>query len=549
MISNPDQSPSARRNEESSLENLLFWGMVILSAGYVWLFDWFPTQDGPSHVDSAVALFKLLSGRPSILNDYYQLNPTTYTNWLGALLLGGLTRILPLFQAEKVLLCGYLVLMPVTFRYALKGLGRGSAGLVFFIFPLLYSRLFFMGFYSFCYSLIFFFITIGYWFRHRQGLRPASVAMLTGLSLATLLWHLFSLIMAALVMASTVTGDILVQAVKDWRSGVFSPAGIFGVLVKKMIAPVIILLPSLVLVGAFLGHTEGGITNWINPARLAGHLVAGTVMINFGWWELGLSGAYMFSLGLVGWLILRSRGREPWGGLALGLAINSALVTLLYLVMPDGTGGGGTISFRLALFTTLAAIILAGGRVLPPKARLIAVWAPLAVSLLFLVFRYQPLAEMNGYLEDYLAGADHIEEGRTILPVSFLGNGHPLDRKLAWRVYFFSHAGGYLSAAKGGVNLRNYEARMSYFPVIYRPGKNPYVLIGMEDGESPEPAQLDFAGYPRKSGGRVDYVLLWCYDPERNREPASLSIMEQLKEGYRLRYTSPRGLMRIYGRD
>ena len=520
--------------------------MVFLQAGYVWLFDWFPTQDGPSHVDNAIILLKLLSGPTSILNDYYQLNPATYTNWLGSLLLALLTEIRPYLEAEKTLLWGYLVLAPLSFRYALGGLGRSSAALAWLIFPLLYSRLFFMGFHSFCYSLIFYFLMIGYWFRHRDDMKPARIIILTLLALATLLWHLFSLIMAGLIIISTAGGDVAVQARQDRRKGTLRPAKLLGALARKLAVPGIVLLPSLVLVVVFLSRTQGGMTYFINPMRLMGHLLLGTVMINFGWWELVLSGGYVLVLGLAGWSVFRNRGQEPANGLTVGLALNLAAVTVLYLVMPDETAGGGTISFRLALFVTLSAVILIASRPSTPKAGKLLIYAPVAVSLLFMIFRYQPLADLNEYLRDYLSGADRIESGKTILPVSFLSPGHPLESALAWRVDFFAHTGGYLAAAKGDVDLRNYEARLDYFPLTYRPNKNPYRFIGIGGREAPLPPDLDILGYSGRTGGRVDYVLLWCHDPEHNTEPTAQSILAQLEKGYEVLFTSPKGLMKIY---
>ena len=467
MVSHPGQSQAPENRPWFFREGTLFWGLVLIHAGYVWLFNWFPTQDGPSHVDNAVALFRMFSHQDSILDQYYLINTGSYPNWLGALLLGALTRVLPLFQAEKALLCGYLILVPVTFRYALKGLGRDAAGLVFFIFPLLYNRLFFMGFHSWCYSLAFFFLVVGYWLRRRDRMSPGSMAVMALLALTTLLWHLISLVLAGLVVGCVILGEALVQGRREYENGRFRPVRAVGALFKKMLVPAVVFLPSMVLVAIFMGKTQGGVTNVIGPARLAGHLAAGTVIINFGWWELAMSVPYVISLVLVGWLVLRAGRKRPWSGAAVGLVLNFVLVAALYLVIPDGMGGGGTISLRLALFVTLTAIVAAAGQgALPDRARRIAIWGPVALSVLFLVFRYQPLDRINDYLDDYLSGLDRIESGRTIFPVSFLGRGHPLDRDLAWRVHFFSHAGGYISAARHGVSLRNYEGRMSYFPLI-----------------------------------------------------------------------------------
>ena len=84
---------------------------------------------------------------------------------------------------------------------------------------------------------------------------------------------------------------------------------------------------------------------------------------------------------------------------------------------------------------------------------------------------------------------------------------------------------------------------------MYKPAKNPYILIGMEDEDGSGPPELDIAGYPAKSGGQVDYVLMWCYDRQYHREKADLSLLKQLDRGYSLCHTSPKKLMKIYKLD
>ncbi len=550
MARKSDQSPETGPGNGLPAEQLLFWALVLVHAGYVWLFDWFPTQDGPSHVDNAALLLKLLFQKDQIISEYYQLNPATYTNWLGSLLLAALMSFLDHFTAEKAVLTGYLILLPIAFRYALGGLGRGAVGFVFFIFPLLQSRLFFMGFHSFCYSLILYFLMMGYWFRRCRGMRPGNIIVLMLLALFTLLWHLFSLILAGLVMAATALGPPLAEGWKGLRSGSLGPAGFARGLAARLVIPGIILLPSFILIAAFLTQSGGELSYRNGPFRLLAHLAAGTILMNFGWWELILSGGFMLVLVLAGWSVFKNRDKGRAGGTATGLLLNFAAVVILYLAMPNAYAGGSVISYRLALFATFSAVLLAAGRSAGARTGKAVLYAPAAISLLLLIFRYQPLDMLNEYLEDYLSGAETIAAGKTIVPISFLGTErHPLDSRLAWRVRFFVHAGGYLAAERGCVNLRNYEAGLSYFPVRYRTGKDPFAHLVVDGDRLALPPRLDFSGYPARSGGSADYVLLWCYDPEHNTEPASLSIISQLNKDYRPLFVSPKGLMRIYVRN
>ena len=70
MGSTPDQSPGQGWNPGFSIDRVIFWGLILVQTSFIWLFEWFPTQDGPSHVDNASALIRLLSGDVSILSQY-----------------------------------------------------------------------------------------------------------------------------------------------------------------------------------------------------------------------------------------------------------------------------------------------------------------------------------------------------------------------------------------------------------------------------------------------------------------------------------------------
>ena len=550
MAERSDQNPAARPASQPRTERFVFWALVLIQVGYVWLFHWFPTQDGPSHVDNASVLLGLLFGQDPLIGEYYALNTATYTNWLGSLLLASLSSFMDVLWAEKVVLSGYLLLLPLAFRYALGGIGPGARAYVYFIFPLLFSRLFFMGFHSFCYSLVFFFLMIGYWLRHGEGMRPTQVVFLMLLGIFTLLWHLFSLVLAGLAMALTALGPTLEQGWRSFRQGRTGLGRLIRDLAGRLALPGLILLPSFVLIVAFLSRSGGEMSYRDGPLRLLGHLAAGTIMMNFGWWELLLSGAFMLTLGWAWWQGFQDRRRSGAGGPGSGLGLYFGAITFLYLAMPNAYAGGSVISYRLALFATFAAILLAAGQApARPPGRALR-YAPVAISLLLLVFRYQPISMLNEYLDDYLSAAQAIGAEKTLVPISFLGTErHPLDPKLAWRVRFFVHAGGYLAASRGCVNLRNYEAGLNYFPVRYRPERDPFAFLVVDGDRLALPPRLDFSGYPARSGGRADYVLLWCHDPLVNQEPASLSILSQLKKDYRLQFVSPKGLMKVYARN
>jgi hypothetical protein len=85
--------------------------------------------------------------------------------------------------------------------------------------------------------------------------------------------------------------------------------------------------------------------------------------------------------------------------------------------------------------------------------------------------------------------------------------------------------------------------------VIYRPELDPYTHIGVNHGLERQPPVVNFLDYGERTGGSVDYVLLWrIRDRQRYLEP-TLEILHQLDQGYELIHTSPqRGYMQLYRR-
>jgi hypothetical protein len=134
---------------------------------------------------------------------------------------------------------------------------------------------------------------------------------------------------------------------------------------------------------------------------------------------------------------------------------------------------------------------------------------------------------------------------------------------LAWHINPFLHAGGYLAAQRGLVDLLNYSANSDWFPhfpLRFRPELNPFRhLVPPHDArlanEAPthplewEPPAVDFLSYAQRTGGRVDYVLVWHVRRDLREHPDTQAIFYQLEQQYVLLYTSPqRGFMRLYRR-
>ncbi|MFP5286791.1 MAG: hypothetical protein ACLGI9_13710, partial [Thermoanaerobaculia bacterium] len=244
--------------------------------------------------------------------------------------------------------------------------------------------------------------------------------------------------------------------------------------------------------------------------------------------------------GVLALWVLRSARKSRW------LAVFAVFVGLV-LVVPSNVGVGGFIEVRLSLFPFFALILWLAASDLPtPLRRGITVAATgLALALLGLLWtRWRVL---DGYLAEYLSTGERIPAGSTVLPLSYSHFGTAPDgSELTYRIQPFVHAASHIAAGKPVVDLRLYAANYEgYFPVHYRPELNPYRHIAQGYWAERVPPWVEFLTYPRRTGGRVDYVLIWQIPRERTH-PAIRSLWRQLRTGYERVYVSPRGFAEVY---
>src|SRR6516165_6875016 len=114
---------------------LLFFALLALYVLPLWSFRYFPSQDGPAHLENALMLKEYDAPDSARYRDFYTINPHPDPNWFGHVLLVALMYFLPPLVAEKVLLTGYVVLLPLSLRFALRSLRPGAEWLAVLAFP------------------------------------------------------------------------------------------------------------------------------------------------------------------------------------------------------------------------------------------------------------------------------------------------------------------------------------------------------------------------------------------------------------------------------
>jgi hypothetical protein len=506
---------------------LLLGALIAVHLVPIWTLDYFPSQDGPAHL--AVANILREYGEPGgqVLRQYFALEPGAITNWFVYILLAHGLRFLPVALAEKVFLSAYVILFPLSVRYAARAVEPRSGYLALLALPFTYNYLLGMGFYNFCFSLVAFFFALGYWLRHRERLGWGTGTVFALLTLWVYLCHVVSV--------ATLFAAIGTLSVRDALSDLRPRA-----LLRKLGPTALALLPTLVLMLAFVSRAASKTTSIPAAAKLL-KLAKLEVLASYdprtryvGWTAAALFGV------LALWTLARRRGRG-WP------AVFAVFVALL-LMTPSNVGVGGFIELRLSFFPIFALILwLAASDPPAPLRRGIGIaGAGLALVLLGLLWnRWQVL---DGYLAEYLSAAEQIPEGTTLLALSYshYGTG-PEGGEISYRIQPFVHAASHVTAEKAVADLRLYAANYEgYFPVHYRPELNPYRHIAQGYWSERIPPWVEFLTYARRTGGRVDYVLLWQVPHDDRRHPAMRSLWRQLRTGYERVWVSRRGFAELY---
>jgi hypothetical protein len=438
--------------------------------------------------------------------------------------------------AMKVMVSGYLILLPLAARYALAAAGRGATRLSPLVFPFVANFLFEKGFYNFCYSVGFFLIVVGYYLRHREDFTPRRAAVLFLLTVPLYFAHPVSL-----GMAYVVVGAVAVTSVVRGR----------GPVRAALLWPLAALAPTALLLAWFVVRQKQPSANYLGLATLAELLVELHALYSFQPFEMRIAGAVaiVFGITTVALLVAKARARR-WGpGDDLLAAV--AAVLCVYFVTPNVAAGGSWISTRLTLYPYLLLVLWFGAQAMPGRAvvALQAFFAVAALALLYLHARaYQRL---NPYLAEFASVAPHVARDSTLLPISLTDRGvDGAGRRLSRRIRVFHQASGYLAAERDLVDLSNYEATKAYFPLRFRPEVDPAKGLLQGGGADGAVATPRVAEYEAATGGRarVDYVLVWEVREGADPDRGPSEVERGLAETYELTFTSRNGFARLYRR-
>lgn len=312
----------------------------------------FPSEDNPVHLYYADVLKELLTGGNSY-GQYFAvrhwLPPYAFIYYLFIALDGFVSPL----TADRLLVCLYAILLVCGFRYLLRVLNPRSTAMAVLIFPFVFNKFVYLGFYNFVLAVALTLILCAYWLRGPMRLKRWRRFWFLALVIVIMLTHPIPLLVAFLVMGTHLLTMVITAAVKLpglWRQRIWLAVCECR---TAMVSLLLACAASLYVLLFVSGAGNSGLST------LAECLVKVRKLIMFGpispfqaWYYALPLGLMVFAVGFRV-MILVFRRQMTWSQTQLVLLVAGALCVVLYIVAPGAFSGGAFFDQRFPIFALL----------------------------------------------------------------------------------------------------------------------------------------------------------------------------------------------------
>lgn len=485
------------------------------------------TQDGPSHLYTAVVAWDLVFHPASIYSAVYQLQPLSNPNWATTAVLGILSALAGVESAEKLLMSLGLLGGFLAFNYAVRSLYPGARWTPIANF-LVQTWFLWIGYYNFYLGMVLCLFMTGYYLRHARTLTGPK-ALLIGLGGVGLgLTHPVPaglLLMALITLASWAW--LWDRRPSPWLWLAISPAAAMLLLFARSTAAPARYFPDIQRAWATFPMqvfaTAGG-----------------------AWGAQRYCWPLVLLLIVVGIALMR---RDEWRGPRGALVLVTALCLVFYSVLPDHGFGGGEAKIRFAWAT-----FLFGALAVSTVSRLrrwqlpiaVVLGAMLAVNLMVTRQTARGLSDVAG---DYLAATAVIPPHARFVRLRYHTPTIP------WR-YGFSgnwsdpllHLDAYVAAERQSVDLADWQQANPVFSVSLRPAFTSAQRKALWSLEAPFPdGAATLRQLLRTLPVPIDYVVVVGENtPEAARGTDYAQLTTELSRTMQPMATSRNGFVRVY---
>ena len=449
----------------------LFIVLLVLHLLPLWIFAYFPSQDGVSHVYNAKVLKEYADHENYKMRDAWQLNITIFPNWLSHIMLMGLLYVFPPVITEKVFLSIAIGMIPIAFFYFLNAVHKDREGKFVYAwlgFPFAYNYLLYMGFYNFTLSISFFFFSFGLWWKHKDDMQVKHLAWLYVLLLLTYLSHIASyglIVLGISIAGGCIHGGRALAAAwrerhAEWfREFIMRLKPLFGFFLYMV--PIYFVLMEYYL-QSLKQHREG---NHRGMEWIWEYFLGVKSIVYFTDWHIPVNYFLLcvLGIGIVISLYYRAR-RKEWVKQTDVFLLIAIVFTYMFVRAPWGYGPGGWINDRIHLY-----ILLMVAPWLIPDMGKVARGVIAACLIVFSLLHFGRTAYDHGRISPEIAelvsGAHLIEPHTSFRHRS--PDWHKSDAlgKVKYVTPFVHSVAFYGVYADDVAHLLNYEANYNYFPV------------------------------------------------------------------------------------
>lgn len=536
---------------------LAFAAVLIGYVGLLVAIPYLATADGPSHLGAGVALWDVLGGGQSVVEDYTTLNGVPFTNALPDVPMGLLATIIGPQVAEKLAIGGFVVGFPLAVAFAIRSVQPRRWWFAFVALPFSFPFVLHYGFYPYCYGLLGFVLVAG-WVLRAQGSWPTRATLtLMFLLTATYVAHVLPFVLAVAFIGVVALVDVVVSGWGSWR-------GVVRRWIPALVAAVPGLILSIVLVAIGLAEsrsaavTDGtAVSPGISPlVELVSVLTLAYGTVFFGSRETVIIAILAVLLAVLFLVALARRVGHPTIERTDATLVFAVLVTAAIVVLPSGANfaaGGSHLGQRLApvpvvmLLMWLAGQDVTVGR--PESARRsetifrsLVVVVSLAVTIGLVAVRLPAYRATSNRIEGLVALAPCVAPNATVVQVN-LGRD-PVGGSL------LTAETGRLTAAANGWDLGTIGAALPFFQLRNRPETDPYRYLTPDGSIEGTPPRIDPRAYQAATPGRVDYLIV-AGRPVAEQQvlsaPSWLALDRQIEADFALVATSSDGYFELYG--
>ena len=511
-------------------DNTVFYFFILISIIPLFFYKFYISLDGPQHLYTSNIIVQLLKGN-DFISSYFSFNKIIVGYWSGHALLSVYNFFLPALYAEKLYILTYILGMAFSYRFLIRSFDSSRKYMVVLIFPFIFSMYFLMGYYTFSFAFIPYFLLFGYLKRKYEQLTFKNIFILTVLFLFSYFSHAY---VFALTLISLFVYFFLNIAFKYFKNGKIE----ISRFVKKALILFISVIPSLVLTVLYFSALMQ-IDNTVTPVNystkeLIVFILRIRQLVGFHH-DIESRGnilIFVVLMFLIISLIIKTFGykKEKLRQLLFcdkNIWFIIAFVFLcLYFFLPDRISAG-SLTNRVGLFFFVNLII--GLSVQNYKKIIVIISTVLLIAAFIFLqnYRTKEYRSLNGIVEDIRTVEEYIDDNSILLPIK--------DTDF----WFDRHFSCYLGIDKPIVNLRSPQ-NTGKFPVIWNFENLPIIRFGDQLIKKTPPKFLK--GSENMRIDSVDYVLFY----HKEESEISGDKSKVINAYYNLIYTSPKGYAELY---